>query len=324
MTVEAEFGAETIILGADTVSDVSASMRSTSGKPLHLRFGLGLPGHSRFSGEGDLETGAAAKFDGMIDFESEDFALLSNWAKPDIGGFAANLAGLGEALADRSASLSGPIEASAVGLSGRDVKIALDRSTLNGSFAFTRPVGADPGRLYMDLSSDLLDVDALPSVDAGKALLSDLDLSLSLRAKTLHVAHVNDAEIDSGSLALKVVKSGPNITLDRLSIANLGGAFLDAQGATGPDGFAASGHLRADRLRDFALACGPARAGRMEPNTGRACGSPLADRARFRGAWPLPRRSRAGPQFAQGERNRRPDAGELSASIRAPTTTGRF
>ena len=253
VAVEAEFGAETIILGAETVSDVSTSMRSAPGKPLHARFGLGLPGHSRFSGEGDLETGAAGKFEGMIDFESEDFALLSNWAKPDFGGFAANLAQLGEALADRSASLSGHIEASAVGLSGRDVKIALDRSALNGSFAFTKAVGADPGRLYMDLSSDLLDVDALPSVDAGEALLSDLDLSLSLHAKTLHVAHVNDAEIDSGSLALKVTKSGPNVTLDRLSIANLGGAFLDAQGATGPDGFAASGHLRADRLRDFAL-----------------------------------------------------------------------
>ncbi len=251
VTVEAEFAAETIILGAETVSDVSTSIRSTPGKPLRARFDLGLPGHSRFSGEGDLETGAGARFDGMIDFESEDFALLSNWAKP--GGFAANLAQVGEALADRSASLSGHIEASAVGFSGRDVKIALDRSTLAGSFAFTGPVGADPGRLYVDLSSELLDVDALPGVDAGKALLGDFDLSLSLHAKTLHVAHVNDAEIDSGSLALKVAKSGPNITLERLSVANLGGAFLDAQGATGPDGFAASGHLRADRLQDFAL-----------------------------------------------------------------------
>ena len=308
----------------DTVSDVSTSIRSTSGKPLRLRFSLGLPGHSRFSGEGDLETGAAAQFDGMIDFESEDFALLSSWAKPDIGGFAANLAGLGEALADRSASLSGHIEASAVGLSGRDVKIALDRSTLNGSFAFTRPVGTDPGRLYVDLSSDLLDVDALPSADAGKALLSDFDLSLSLRAKTLHVAHVNDAEIDGGSLALKVVKSGPNVTLDRLSIANLGGAFLDAQGATGPDGFAASGHLRADRLRDFALLAARLAPGEWSRTMVERAASPLADRARFRGAWPLPRRSRAGPQFAQGERNRRPDAGNSqprSARQRRPAAS---
>ncbi|HME84688.1 MAG TPA: hypothetical protein VKG91_09100 [Roseiarcus sp.] len=253
VTVEAKLLADTVILGADTVSDVRASVRSTPGAPLHARFDLGLPGQSRLSGEGDLETGAAAKFDGTIDFSSKDFALLRQWARPEVSGFAANLAALGDALADRSALLSGHVEASAVGFSGRNVKITLDRSTLEGSLAFTSPIGADSGRLTMDLSSDLLNVDALPNVDAARALIGGLDLSLSLRARTLHVARLNDTEIDSGSLSLKVTKSGPNITLDRLSVADLGGANLDVQGAIGQDGIAATGHLRADRLRDFAL-----------------------------------------------------------------------
>ncbi|MBV8442372.1 MAG: hypothetical protein JO312_17745, partial [Hyphomicrobiales bacterium] len=253
VTVEAKLLADTVILGADTVSDLTASVRSAPGAPLRARFDLGLPGHSRLSGEGDLETGAAAKFDGTIDFTSEDFALLRQWASPEASGFAANLATLGEALADRGASISGHVEASAVGFSGRNVKVTLDRSILEGSLAFTSPIGADPGRLTMDLSSDLLDVDALPNVDAARALIGDLDLSLSLRARTLHVARVNDAKINSGSLALKVTKSGPNITLDRLSVSDLGGANLDVQGAIGQDGIAATGHLRADRLRDFAL-----------------------------------------------------------------------
>jgi uncharacterized protein involved in outer membrane biogenesis len=253
VTVEAKLLADTVILGADTVSDVTASVRSAPGAPLGARFDLGLPGHSRLSGEGALETGAAAKFDGTIDFSSEDFALLRQWASPEASGFAANLAALGEALSDRSVSLSGHIEASAVGFSGRNVKIALDRSTLEGSLALTSPIGTDPGRFYMDLSSDLLDVDALPNVDAARALIGDLDLSLSLRARTLHVARVNDTEINSGSLTLKVTKSGPNITLDRVSVSDLGGANLDVQGAIGQDGITATGHLRADRLRDFAL-----------------------------------------------------------------------
>ncbi|MGA8714073.1 MAG: AsmA family protein [Roseiarcus sp.] len=253
VSVEAKLVAETIILGADTVSDVSASVRFTPGAPLHARFDLGLPGHSRLSGEGDLETSAAPKFDGMVDFGSEDFALFRQWASPGGSRLATNLAALGDALADRSASLSGHVEASATDFSGRDVKITLDRSTLEGSLAFTSPNGADPGRLTMDLSSDLLDVDSLPNVDAGKALVGDLDLSLSLRARTLHVARVNETELDSGSLALKVVKTGPNITLDRLSIADLGGANFDAQGAIGQDGAAVTGRLRADGLRDLAL-----------------------------------------------------------------------
>jgi hypothetical protein len=253
VTVEAKLVADTIILGADTVSDVSASIRSAPGAPLHARFDLSLPGHSRLSGEGDLETDAAAKFDGTVAFATEDFALLRQWASPEVSGFPANLAALGEALADRSASLSGYVEASAAGFSGPDVKIMLDRSAVEGSLAFTSPTGADPGRLTMDFSSDQLDVDSLPTIGAGRALIGDLDLSLSLRAKTLHVARLNDTEIDSGSLELKVTKTGSNITLDRLSIADLGGANLDAQGAIGQDGVAVTGHLRADRLRDFAL-----------------------------------------------------------------------
>ena len=67
------------------------------------------------------------------------------------------------------------------------------------------------------------------------------------------MARVNETELDSGSLALKVVKTGPNITLDRLSIADLGGANFDAQGAIGQDEAAVTGRLRADGLRDLAL-----------------------------------------------------------------------
>jgi AsmA family len=253
VTVEANLSAETIILGAETVSDLSASLRSASGSSLHTRFEVGLPGQSRLSGEGDFETGAAAKFDGAIDFSSDDFALLCKWASPEAGVLPAKIAALGQTLGDRSVSFSGPIEASAIGFSGRGVKMTLDRSVLTGSVAFTSTVGTDPGRLYLDLSSDMLDVDALPTLEAGEAAIRDLDLSLSLRAKTLHVTRINDAEIDSGSLALKVAKTGPTITLNDLSVADLGGAFLDARGSIGPDGAEANGRLRADRLRDFAL-----------------------------------------------------------------------
>ena len=253
MTIDADLSAESIVLGAQTLSDATATMRAGPGAPLHARFDLGLPGRSRLRGEGDLETGAAAKFRGAIDFNSGDIALLRNWASLGAPDFAAKAAALGETLAYRSASLSGDIEASAVGFSGRNLKIGLDRSTLTGSLAITGPVGANPGRLYMDLSSDSLDVEALPNLKASAALIGDLDLSLSLQANSMHIAHVGEAAIDSGSMVLKATKSGPDVSFDRLSVADLGGASLDAQGAIGPEGIVATGHLRADRLREFAL-----------------------------------------------------------------------
>ena len=161
-------------------------------------------------------------------------------------------AAFGEALAYRQLALSGALEASASGLSGRNLKLTLDRTTLAGSLAFKSPEGSDPGRLDMDLSSDSLDVDTLPSLAAGK-MIGDMDLSLSLRAGALHIARVGEAEINSGSVVLKASKSGPNVAVERLSIAGLGGASLDIQGAMDHGAVTATGRLRADRLRDFAV-----------------------------------------------------------------------
>ena len=248
IAVDARLAASDVILGGETLSDVSGSARSRPGAPLNMSFDLGLPGHSRLKGMGELQTGAAARFDGTIDFRADDPALLGRWSSPGAPEFADRVA----AFANRSASVAGRIEASATGFSGHDLTIGLDRSKLTGSIAFARPAGAEPGRLDMDLSSDSLDVDALPGGSASAALIGGLDLSLSLKAKALHVNRLNDTEIDSGSLALKVVKSGPDISLDRLNVTDLGGADLDAEGAVGRDGLSLTGRLRADRLRDFA------------------------------------------------------------------------
>ncbi len=252
MAIDAHVSAAPIILGAQTLSDASAALTIAPGAPLHLRFDLGLPGSSRLQGEGDLETSAAAKFRGDVDFSSADFALLREWASLDAPEVGSKIAAFGEAIAYRRASLSGAIEASATGFTGRNLKIALDRTTLTGSLAFVGPVGGEAGRLLVDLASDSLDVDSLPSLGAEAKIISDLDLSLSLKAGSLHIARVGEAEIDSGSMSLKATKRGPNVTLERLSVAGLDGATLDIQGAMDRDSIAAKGRLRADRLHDFA------------------------------------------------------------------------
>ena len=231
MTVAADVGAGAVILGSETLPDLTASVKAAAGAPLETRFDLGLPGGSRLKADGAIETGSAPKFSGAIDFSTEDFPLLREWASEGAPDFAAKAAAFGDAFAIRSASLSGDVEASAAGLSGRRLRLALERSTLSGSLAFTDPVGSDPGRLAMDLSSDSLDVGSLPTLSASAPLFGDLDLSIALEAKSLHVAHVGEGEIDSGALALKVVKSGPKTTIERLTVVDLGGASVDAEGS---------------------------------------------------------------------------------------------
>ena len=250
--IDAQIFAQPIILGAQTLPDASATLKAAPGAPLALTFNLGLPGQSRLRANGDLETGAQPHFRGDVAFTSADFPLLRDWATLGAPPAVAKVAAFADALPYRSASLSGPVEASPAGASGRSLKLTLDRSTLTGALAFKGPDGGQPGRLDVDLASDSLDVDGLPSLAAGN-LIGDLDLSLSLRAGSLHIARVGETQIDSGSLALNVAKTGPNVTLKRLSVAGLNGASLDIEGATGPDSTTATGRLRADRLHDFAV-----------------------------------------------------------------------
>ncbi|HEY1886391.1 MAG TPA: AsmA family protein, partial [Roseiarcus sp.] len=251
--IDAEVSAQPIILGAETLPDASARLKAAPGAPLKLSFNLGLPEQSRLRVDGDLETDAGAKFRGDVAFSSADFALLRDWAALGAPPAVANVAAFADALPYRNVSLSGAVEASPAGFSGRNLKLTLDRSTLTGTLAFKGPDGGGlPGRLDVDLASDSLDVDGLPGLAAGNPI-GDLDLSLSLRAGSLHIARVGETQIDSGSLALNLTKTGPNVALKRLSVAGLDGASFDIEGAIGPDSTSATGHLRADRLHDFAV-----------------------------------------------------------------------
>ena len=230
IAIDAKASAEPIILGAQTLSDATVALRTEPGAPLHLVFSFGLPGQSRMGGEGDLDIGAA-EFRGDVDFASPNFGLLRDWASLGAPEAAARVAAIAEALAYRSGSLSGEVEASATGVSLRNLKLGLDRTTLTGSLAFTSPAGGEPARLALDLATDSLDVDTLPSLAVAN-MIGDMDFSISLTAGSLHIARVGEAQIDSGSVALKAVKTGPNVALERLSVAGLGGASLDMRGAT--------------------------------------------------------------------------------------------
>ena len=252
MAIDAQVLAQPIILGSQTIPDASATLKAAPGAPLNLAFNLGLPGQSRLRADGKLDTGAEAKFRGDVSLISTDFGLLRAWASLGAPQALAKVAAFANALPYRSASLAGAVEASPTGFSGRNLKLTLDRSTLTGALAFKESDGSQPGRLDVDLASDSLDVDGLPSLAAGNQI-GDLDLSLSLRAGSLHIARVGETQIDSGSLALNLAKSGPNIALKRLSVVGLDGASFDVEGASSPDSTAATGHLRADRLHDFAV-----------------------------------------------------------------------
>ena len=69
-----------------------------------------------------------------------------------------------------------------------------------------------------------------PGPSGGGAWLGDFDVSLALEASKLRIARVGQAVVEGGSLALKAGKNGDKLSLDRLAIANLGGASVEAEG----------------------------------------------------------------------------------------------
>ncbi len=251
-TLDARLAVETAILGGGTLTGLAGNLEAKPGEPLKTRFDVGLPGESRLRGEGEVETGAAAKFTGTVDFSTGDAAALGRWAGQGEPELAAWPSALAESFPSSNLAVSGAVEAAAVGFSGKNLRIALGPSILTGALAVTRPVGADAGRIYADLTSDALDIEALPSLDDARSLVGGYDLSLALEAKALRVAHVGDDAIDGASLALKLERTGPKLTLERLALAGLGGAAFEATGTAGPDDATATGRLDADRLTDFA------------------------------------------------------------------------
>ena len=250
--IDLKLAAQPVILGAQTLSDAALALKATPGDPVHARFDLGLPGGGRLKGEGDLDSGSRPDFHGDLDFSAADFPLLRDWLSLGAPAAAARVIAFAAALPYRSVSVAGPVEVSASGVQGRSLRLALDRTKLTGLVALAAPSGGDAARLTLDLATDSLDVDLLPGLGGDAGAFKDLDLSLSLAAGSLHIARVGETEIDSGSLSLRATKTGPNMTLERLNVAGLDGAALDVQGSIGPDAVAASGRLRADRLRDFA------------------------------------------------------------------------
>ena len=253
LPVALKIDAPGVILGGDTLNDVALDASAAPGAPIAIRAQALAPGRSQLVASGEIEMGPAGHFKGALDAQVADLDRLRDWVSrgdPDLG---ARLAAIGAVLPYRAAALSAKVDLSNTSIVARDLSLGLARSTLKGAFAWTRAVGADRDRLFIDLQTDSLDLDALPDVAAGGDFLRGVDLSLALEARALHIARFGEGPIESGPLALKIAKNGDDVTLERFAIADLGGAAIDANGAAKSDGRWLNVDVDAARLRDFAL-----------------------------------------------------------------------
>ena len=246
------FSTPQIFLGARTLDNVSFAFTGHPGAPIEGELRAGLPGESHVHLKGAIDLGAAPVFHGEADGEVGEFSVLRQWASLDQLDLAEKLGSLEQALPSGLAKGSGQVEISPVGISVRGLELAIDRSHFAGAMAFTRATANQRGRLFLDLSSDGLDIEVAPNVEAAATWLGDIDLSLSLVASKLRVARLGRSSVDGGSLSLKATKDGARLSLDELSMQDFGGATIEAQGQSSPAGRWARLKVDAAQLHDFA------------------------------------------------------------------------
>jgi uncharacterized protein involved in outer membrane biogenesis len=212
------------VLAGETLSDLRAEVRLDPQAAPRIAFAAQGPARSAISLDGSVETGAAAAFRGKVDLSLRDVARFSDWLSLSLPDAARRLRELPFRLLD----LEGDVDVSAAGALGRRLTLRLDRSEARGTMAFTRATGAEPARLFADLSSDALDLDGIPELSGPARFAAGMDLSLGLEARAVRLERFGAGFVDAGRIGLKLVKDGRNVRLERFAIENIGGANVSA------------------------------------------------------------------------------------------------
>ena len=248
MELSVSLASPAMTLAGDTLSQVSGDLSLQEGHSAALRLEASGPGRSHLLLDGSVETGLAAKFAGKIDASVREMARFEDW----VGAISTDVAGRMKNLPMRALDVSGAVDFSGAGFSGRNLTIKADRSTFTGSLAFTRAVGDDRARLFADLNSPALDLDGVPSLTGPASAATGVDLALTLDARAIRLARFGDGVVDAGRISLRLSKAGDDVRLENFAIANLGGAALSASGSLGKDGTRLDAQLDATRLVDLA------------------------------------------------------------------------
>ena len=246
MTVTAGF--DTVTLDGQTLLGTDLRVAAGPEPTIGLHLASSGPDSARLLLDGGFEPGDAAVFRGHVEAASGDLPRSAAFLAPAGPGLAAWLKGT---ISARKVDGAGDVEASRVGATARNVSLRLDGSKLTGTMSYTGGVGTERARLFADLASDNLDLDALPDLSGAATASRDIDLSLALSATAVKLAAGSAGTVDAGQLALHLTKSGDDLHLDRLAL-DVGGSAIEATAdRTGQDA-RAEAHIRAPQVGPLA------------------------------------------------------------------------
>jgi uncharacterized protein involved in outer membrane biogenesis len=239
-------------LGARALDAPKLSLDASPDGALRIKLATGLPGEGRFVLDGAVEPGPVPVFRGHADGKLGAFAPLAAWVAEGDPALSERLASLGAALPEGDVAASGDVEVSREGASVRGLSLGFGATRFTGGGVYTLPAADKPGRLFLDLAADTLNIAQAPNVEAGLAWLGSNDLDFRLKAGALSVERVGLASAKGGAMTVLARKEGPKFSLQKLAIADLGGASFNVEGETSPSGRWARLTLDAGKLGDLA------------------------------------------------------------------------
>lgn len=175
---------------------------------------------SHIAGKLGLSGDKVAAFTGPIKLDSNDPALLLAWIE---GQGAAGRPTLGPMRASGTVTLGG----ARVAVDGLDAEV--DRKPLHGALAYRFASGAAPARLDATLAAADIDLDR--SVAVGKALFASTSFERpGEMTLALDIGRANYEGIEASKINAALSYDSSGLKIERLAIADIGGANLDASG----------------------------------------------------------------------------------------------
>src|SRR5207237_7697161 len=100
-------------------------------------------------------------------------------------------------------------------------------------------------------TSPSLDIEKLPDLSGAAKGAANLDLSITLDAKAVKVGGLAATPVDAGRIRAKFAREATETRLERLSVADLGGANIEASGLWRDNAARLEMKLDAGRLGDL-------------------------------------------------------------------------
>jgi len=214
-------GIDQVTFGGNTIANIRGDI-STGAKGWNLdRFGFRAPGFTQVRLSGQLAVGKdAVSFTGPAEIDARDPKVLMAW-----------LEGRAEAAQGdlRPLRLRSDVTLASDRIAAEKLNVTFDGKTVTGRLAYDFAAAGRAAKLDAALNAPALDIDA--ALAFGNALIvgSPIERPHDM-ALALDIGRATIAGLNARDLSARLKVDGSGLQIDRLAVADLGGAAFSASG----------------------------------------------------------------------------------------------